>query len=407
MAGGDFSKYRWVILGVCWLVYVIVFLQRLSIGPLAPFLKDDLGLTSAQVGSLMSASALGYMLTLVPAGWLVDRIGVRRMLLLGSVTGGILISGMFFITTFAQGLTIMGLAGIGCGCLMPATTKAVLAWFPVKERATAMGLKQTAVNIGGIIAAITLPTLALALSWRYGFVSISVLAICIGIVSFILYREAPQKAEANIDERITQSRARPSVRDILKGREIWLVAFSGTCMLAVEFSILAHLVLYLQTELLFAVVIAGFFLAMLEAGGGLGKPVSGLVSDRLWHGGRRMPYILMCCVTGAICLILSFLQQGSPMWAIVPLLLLLGFAGIGWGGLHLTLAGEIAGKELAGTVTGTVVLISMIGTVIGPPIFGHIVDITGSYQISWQMLVFASAVAATLIFFVREGKRRI
>ena len=47
----------------------------------------------------------------------------------------------------------MTLAGIGLGCVMPATTKAVLVWFPIKERATAMGFKQTGVNVGGMISA--------------------------------------------------------------------------------------------------------------------------------------------------------------------------------------------------------------------------------------------------------------
>ena len=50
-------RYRWIILGVCWLAYIVAFLQRLSIGPLAPFLKEDLVLTNAQIGSLVSAAA--------------------------------------------------------------------------------------------------------------------------------------------------------------------------------------------------------------------------------------------------------------------------------------------------------------------------------------------------------------
>ncbi|MFC1974519.1 MFS transporter [Chloroflexota bacterium] len=142
-------RYRWVILGVCWLAYVVAFMQRLSIGPLAPFLKEDLGLTSAQVGFLVSAAGFGYMLTLVPAGWLVDRIGARWLLLTGEVFGGIFVASMFMVTTLTQGLVLMVLAGMGMGCLMPSTTKAILDWFPVKERATAMGVKQTAVNMGG------------------------------------------------------------------------------------------------------------------------------------------------------------------------------------------------------------------------------------------------------------------
>ena len=115
-------RYRWVILGVCWLAYVVAFLQRLSIGPLAPFIKEDLSLSNAQIGILMSAAAFGYMLSLIPAGWLVDRIGVRWMLLIGEVIGGIFVGSMFAVTTFTQGLVLMALAGMGMGCLMPSTT---------------------------------------------------------------------------------------------------------------------------------------------------------------------------------------------------------------------------------------------------------------------------------------------
>lgn len=80
--------YRWVMLGVCWLAYSVAYMQRLGVGPLAPFLKEDLGLTAAQVGTLMSASSFGNMITLIPGGWLVDRIGVRRTLFIGGAGRG-------------------------------------------------------------------------------------------------------------------------------------------------------------------------------------------------------------------------------------------------------------------------------------------------------------------------------
>ena len=168
----------------------------------------------------MSAAAFGYMITLIPAGWLVDRIGVRWLLLIGEVIGGIVITSMFTVTTFTQGLILMALAGMGMGCLMPSTTKAVLEWFPLKERATAMGLKQTAVNVGGIITAITLPAVALALSWHYGFLSIGFIAVVIGIVSFMLYKQPPQSASPNTSEPAIPSGPRPSVREIFKNTGI-------------------------------------------------------------------------------------------------------------------------------------------------------------------------------------------
>ncbi len=400
-------KYRWVILIVCWLAFIVAFMQRLSVGPLAPFLKEDLNLTSAQVGLFMSAAAFGYMLTVMPAGWLVDRIGVRWLLLIGEVFGGIFIACMFTVTTFAQGLIFMALAGLGMGCLMPSTTKAVLEWFPVKERATAMGIKQTAINMGGIITASTLPLIAINFHWHWGFMGIGIIAVVIGIVSFILYKPPPQSANLNTSNPVTPPGTRPSVRTIIKSRDIWLLIGAGMCLMVVEFAAIAYFVLYLKEVLLFAVVAAGFVLAIVEAGGAFSKPISGLMSDRLFHGGRKSSLILMYCLALAACIMFAFLPQGSALWLIILISLIFGFVAIGWGGLYLTLVGELAGRELAGTVTGMTSAILMISNIAGPPIFGYIVDTTGSYRVAWLFLAILAAVAAALLLFVREEKRRI
>ncbi len=396
-----------MILGVCWLAYIVAYMQRLSVGPLAPFLKEGLNLTSSQTGLFMSAAAFGYALTLIPAGWLADRIGIRWLLLIGEVTGGVFIAGMFLATTFTQGLITMGLAGMGMGFLMPSTTKAILVWFPVRERATAMGFKQTAVNVGGIITATTLPAVALAFGWHYGFLGIGLVAMLIGIVSFILYRQPPEDDDPIVAEGAIPVRAKVSVWDVLKGRDIWLLVSAGVCLMVVEFSAMAYFVLYLKEALLFAVVTAGFFLAILEAGGAFGKPLSGLISDRLFHGDRKGIYVSMCCIAFAACMIFSLLQQGSPSWLLVPLCLVFGLVGIGWGGLHLTLIGEFAGRELAGTVTAVNSTFAMIGNIAGPPAFGLIVDATGSYRPAWQFLAVMAILAAVLLFFVRENRKRI
>jgi len=400
-------RYRWVILGVCWLAYIVAFMQRLSIGPLAPFLKEDLSLTNAQVGLLMSAAAFGYMSTLIPAGWLADKIGVRRVLLIGEVIGGVFIASMFTLTTFTQGVALMVLAGMGMGCIMPSTTKGIVVWFPLKERATAMGFKQTALNVGGVITAITLPTLALVVGWHYCFLGIGSIAIIIGIVSFILYKEPPEDTSLSDAEPVLTSLSKPSLRGVLFSREIGLIIFSGFCMCFVEFSAMAHFVLYSENTLLVPVVTAGFLLALLEGGGAFGRPLTGLISDRLWHGSRKKPYIMLCLIACVICIAFVFLGRGSPLGLVIPLCLILGFSGIGWSGLSLTLVGELSGKELAGTVTGIVAAASVVGNVVGPPVFGYLVDQTGSYQTSWLLLAVMAAIAAFAIVFIREEKRKI
>jgi MFS family permease len=75
---GPLPRFRCVALGVVWSAYLVVFLSRLCVGPLSPFLKQAFDLSNAQIGGLTSATAITYAPTLVLAGWLVDRIGVRR-----------------------------------------------------------------------------------------------------------------------------------------------------------------------------------------------------------------------------------------------------------------------------------------------------------------------------------------
>ena len=382
-------------------------MQRLSVAPLAPFLKEDLGLTGAQVGLFMSSASFGSILTAIPAGWLADRIGVRWLLLIGGLVGGIFMGSMLFVTTFTQGIIVMALAGTGMGCISPSTTKAILEWFPAKERATAMGLKQTGLNAGGIVGASTLPTVALALSWHYGFLGIGLMVVVIGIMSFVFYKEPPRDVGLYTSEPVKPSGARPSALDIFRNIDIWLLFIAGMCLVVVEFAAIAYFVLYLKEALLFRVVTAGFFLAIAEGSGVFGKPVSGLISDRLLHGKRKRVFILMCSTIFVICMIFAFLRQGIPSWVVILLSFVFGFTTIGWAGLHLTLVGEFAGKELTGTVSGVMSPFMAMGNIIGPPVFGYIIDSTGSYQIGWGFLAVVALLATVLLFFVREERRKM
>ncbi|MFH1381478.1 MAG: MFS transporter [Chloroflexota bacterium] len=397
--------YRWVIIGVLWSAYIVVFLHRLSIGPLGPFLKDQMGLTSTQVGSLMSAAAFGYMISAVPAGLGTDRIGVRWMLVIGEFLGGIFIACMFLTPSYTWALVIMALAGFGCGCLTPSTTKGVIEWFPVNERSTMMGIKQTAVNIGGIVSAATLPVVALSLGWRYGFLFLGILAMAIGIISFVLYKDPP-KATTSTSEQAAMPASVGSLKELFKSRDIWLAYVFGFFFLAVEFGVIAHLVLYLKEALLFPVVAAGGLLAMTEAGGAVGKPLGGVISDRLFGSSRKKVLILWGSIACIMCLLITLFGAGLS-WALYAVLIILGLTAIGFGGLHLTLVAELAGKELVGLATGVNVVVSMLGNMLGPILFGYIVDTTGSYQPAWLSMAVLAAISALVVLFVREERRRI
>jgi ACS family hexuronate transporter-like MFS transporter len=399
------DRYRWVILGVLWVTYIVVFLNRLSVGPLAPFFKDDLGITSTKVGLVMSAAAFGYMLSMFPIGWVVDRIGGRLPMVAGELIAGACMLGLFLVTSYTGLLMLMFVTGLGCGFLLPATSQGVIVWFPLRERATVMGLKQTAVNIGGIITAATLPTVALALGWRYGFLFLGILAIAIGAIAFILYKDPPISATGSAGSAAADDDAVPLLA-ILKSREIWLLALCGFCMTWVEMALIAHLVLYLTEVLLFGVVAAGGLLAMTEVAGAVARPGGGLLSDRVFGGNRKKVFALIAGTTSIMCLIVGLFAPHLS-WSLYPVLLILGMGSISFGGVWLTLLSEFGGRRGAGKAVGLGGMITLAGAAVGPPVFGYIVDTTGSYTGAWISLACGGAVCLLLLVFVRESKRRI
>lgn len=397
-------RYRWVILGVLWTTYIVVFLNRLSVGPLGPFIKDEFRITSAQVGLVMSAASLGYLLTQIPIGWVADRIGARWPIVIGELIAAASMMALYFVPSYFWLMTLIFITGAGCGFLAPSTTQAVIIWFPSNERATVMGFKQTAVSLGGMVGAATLPAVALAMGWRYGFLFLGFTALAVGLMSLVLYREPPPAPDRVAHPR-SAAQATPLV-EILKNREIWLVAMGAFFLNWVEMAMIGHFVLYLTRSLLYPVVVAGGLLAAAEAAGAIARPVSGLVSDRLF-GGRRKPVFMGFAATAScMCLVLGLVGQ-SLGWILYPVIFILGIGAIGFGGVYLTLLSELGGRGGAAKAAGLGSTIAVGGSILGPPSFGHIVDLTGSYEIAWLSLAVAGALSVVLLAFVSEAKRKI
>jgi ACS family hexuronate transporter-like MFS transporter len=417
-------RYRFVALGVVWSAYLVVFLSRLCVGPLSPFLKQAFDLSNAQIGGLTSATAVAYAPTLVLAGWLVDRIGVRRALVIGSLVTGVFVGSVALAPSYGVMLLLLALSGLGCGFIYPSAVKAVMVWFPPQERATAIGVNQSAVNVSGILGAVIMPALALSVGWRAGFLVAAAMAFAVCILAAAVYRdpggempgwgaEAASPAAYEIeqglpgvtgDERADRAAVRPGFLAVVRSRDILLLGLAAMFLCTIEFASLAHLVLFLHLDWAYSVVAAAGLLALCQAAGAFGKPLSGLVSDRLLGRRRKAPLLALAGLAGLSCAILALIGPGQT-WLLWVALLMLGVGAVGWGGLFGTLAGETAGPAAAGAAAGVTAAIDNIGIFIGPPLFGFIVDRTGSYAPAWWTMVGAAVLAACLLALVREPRR--
>jgi MFS transporter, ACS family, hexuronate transporter len=349
----------------------------------------------------LSASGLGYAISQIPTGVVVDAVGARGPIGIGALVAGVSMLGIFFAPSYTTLLGLMFVTGIGCGCLAPSTTQAVVVWFPQRERATVMGLKMTAVNIGGMISAATLPTIAARFGWRYGFLCLGLVALSVGVVSVALYREPPGGRSS------ASGRSDDGVRliEILQNRNVWLVGMGGLCLNWIELAMIGHVVLYLRS-LQYNVVTAGALLAGIEGAGALARPISGILSDRVFAGRRSPVFMLFTAAATASCTLLG-LAGPQLGWLLYPVLFVLGIGGIGFGGVFLTLLSEFGGPRGAGKAAALGSTVSVAGSIIGPPAFGYVADVSGSYQLAWLSLAIVGCVGFALLMLVRESERKL
>lgn len=400
----DASPYRWTILITVWMTYLTVQILRLSIGPVAPFLKESLHLSNASVGLLNTAIGIIYLPAMAISGWIADRVGVRRVLIFGTLFGGTTVVAIFFFPTYKAMLILMTLSGIGFGCIFATAVKGIILWFPARERATAVGFNQTGVNIAGVIGAVLFPVISLSLGWRFSYLFTGIFVLAVGAGGAFLYRDPPGMNTAAGVSR--GNPARSTMAALFKKKDFWLIAIGTFFIFIVEFSVIGNLVLYLTEDRRFSVVIAGIVLAITQISGAIVKPLSGFISDRVTGGRRKPVYLIMCALTALTCAApaAGLLQQS---WITFMVFLILGAATIGSGGIYTTLAGEMSGKESVGAVVGISTAIAGSGVLVGPPLFGFIVDTTGSYRLAWLFLTVCGLIATALIFLTTEKRNTL
>jgi MFS transporter, ACS family, hexuronate transporter len=378
---GDGRSYRWVILGITTGSQTAISMLNQGIAPLAPLIQNDYALSRTQVGFLNLALGLGSYLTVAISGRLIDRLGERTMMLASGVIGGFFAASMLASQGFLSTLLLEVLMGAGVAVSTPAGSKAVMGWFDVRLRGTAMGIRQVGIPLGAMIASLVLPSLALAAGWRGALAAAGGLAVAGAVVCWCFYREPPSAESA---KKVLP--ALVSFRTILRNRGLWLISVYSVAMIAAQFTFSLYLVVFSTERLGLSVVAAGGLLALAQGMGVAARIGWGVVSDRAFGGDRRPAMAIIAALAGLASIGFSFMHFGVPLWIVMLAVIVLGACAIGWQGLYVTAVSELAGQAAAGTALGLSLTVSQLGVVIIPPLFGLLADTTGSYQPAWLAL---------------------
>jgi len=305
-------QVRWWVMGLLFLITVINFVDRQSLSIVAPLLRDSLKLSATDYGIIVGAFQMGMMLGEFPMGWLMDRKGVR----FGLTFAVLWWSAANGLHAFARSMAHFGVLrfwlGTGeCGNFSGGN-KVVSQWFPVKERAFAIGVFNGGSMVGSIIAPPLLVALTLHLGWGAAFLAPSAL----GFVWVLLWRryyrlpeDHPAVSEAEL-RHIRQDRSvdvpPPPTRMLLRLRQTWALM---TCRLlvgpVVQFYIY-WLPEYLYRERGFSLKSIGMFAWVPFLFGDLGSIGGGLAAGWLLRRGHSVTAARRITMGfGAACCLLS------------------------------------------------------------------------------------------------------
>jgi MFS family permease len=369
------------VVGLLALAVFINYVDRGNLATAAPLIKDELKLTNAEVGLLISAFFWVYTPGQVLAGWLAERFSPYRTLSAGLAIWGLATAATGLVGGFAALFCLRLLLGLGESAAFPCSSALLGRHLPRNRLGAANGLIGVGLSLGPAFGTLAGGTLMARLGWRPAFLVFG----AVSLLWLIPWLMASRKAEAQADE--APRAPSPSYLEILRRREIWGASLGMFCANWPLYMIVSWLPLYL-------VKARGLSIGQMAEVGGVIYLVQaasiqlfGWLCD-LWMaaGASDTRVRKTCLVIGHIGVAISLMAcaGAGPAASIACLVAASAFGGLVNPNVFAA-AQTLAGPGAAGKWIGVQNGIGNLAGILGPIVTGVIVDRTGSFAAAFAL----------------------
>ncbi|MGJ0204136.1 MFS transporter [Leucobacter sp. gxy201] len=394
---------KWVMLGLSYLVLIACFIPYIGWSVSLLDILDEFTLSNAQAGLLGSITALVGGLILPFAGVIGDRVGIKKIILIGIIAA--LVGQLMFAWAPDYTLLMLGraISGLGVGLLFVGPYTMAINWFERERKSgIALGVMFTSDGIGSYLSLYAFAIVLTAFGWRTGSVIGGVFLAVVFVIAAVFLKDAP------VDEPAVAVEADDSGRSTLS----WL--FSRNVLVASlffigEWGIFAIVAVWMPTILIeeagWNPTLAGLLASLYVIFGIIPSILFGLISDRM---NRRKALIIAAggVMTVSMALLTTFLASGN--YALVAILLPVVGLGVYTGmPVALALAADSVPAGKAGAVNGFVLGIGFIvGGFVYPYVMGAVKDATSEYTSGFIAMVVATLLLNFIIPMFGKDTRR-
>ncbi len=361
----------WGLLVYAWIANYMI---RMALSSLLPPIMAELSLSYTRAGLLATAFFYAYMVMQLPAGFLGDRLGRRRVVLAGILLGVVasLLTGLAgsFLTLFLARL----LTGIGQGCLFSNDRVIIAAYTPKEKMALGQGVSFSGLGVGTTLGLLLAGVLGDLMPWRGVFILFALAPLLAALLLWRLVPEPPRVAVADP--------AGWSFRRVAATRELWVLGAAGIMPVYLQFVLATWGPLFFQEVGVTDLGRSAFYASFQGVAAPFGLFAMGWLADCAQERGfcRKVVIALTILLAGASIAGMGWVMatRGSLGFVAFFMMATSFFIWGTWGPTYALLS-ERFPPAILGTAFGLMNTVCFIGSVVGPFLTGWIKDVTGSF----------------------------
>lgn len=353
---------------------------------LIPTLHTTMGLDLAESGLVSAMPSFGMVVTLIAWGYVVDRVGERFVLSIGSA----LTAGAALAASAAHSLILVGaflfLGGMAAASSNSASGRLVVGWFPPHQRGLVMGIRQTAQPLGVAFGALVIPRLAQAHGVGIALLFPAVVCGVAALVCAVAVADPPRPPRADAPAEHLANPYRGSAL-------LWRIHAVSVLLVVPQCVVWTFTLVWLIVDRGWSAESAGLMVMFAQVLGALGRIAAGRWSDRL---GLRLRPIRTIAVAAAVSMLALALTDALNSPLSIAVMVAASVITVSDNGLAFTAIAEIAGPFWSGRALGAQNTSQLLTTGITPPLFGALIGVLG-YPVAFAVCALFPLAALPLV----------
>jgi MFS transporter, ACS family, glucarate transporter len=396
------ARYWVIVFAVC--LAIIQYVDKVCISQAAPFIQKDLGLKEDQMGWVFGAFTLAYALFEIPAGYLGDRFGPRRVLLRIVIWWSCCTAALGRMWSGSSLMVTQFLFGAGEAGAFPNLTKTFNRWLPRHERPRAQGIMWMSARLGGAFTPMLVYLCLQHVTWRTAFLLFGLPGVIWAVLFFRWYRDDPRshpavnEAEAALLplEAAAGEQFKAPWKKLFTSRTVWcLCGQYFACSYSFWFFITwfpTYLLKARGFDLKQSALLAGTPLFVGAFGSLFAGWIAPILSRRMADTGTVRRGIGAIGAFGGAVLLLVATRLTDSYMAVVAIALVAFCNDIQLPGAW-TACMDVGGKAVA-TLSGTMNMMGNVGGFVSPIVCGYLVRQTGNWNLAFYVTAAAYVMGA-------------